>query len=414
VRGLLLGLLVVTTVAACSKEEAPAAFERPPAPVRVAAATTRDVPVYVDEIGRAAAKETVWVKSQVGGRVEEARFEDGAELKKGDVLFTIDARPFQAKLDATEAAVLAAQAALARAKTSSLRPDAALVRAKAALDLAKSEFVRVQGLIESNAVSRAEFDAKKSAVDMAQAEVRQAEADVKQAAPDEQQAAAAVKQAQADVAMAKLDVEYCTVRSPIDGRAGKRLVDAGNLVLGTGSPLVMVERVDPIYVDFTVAENDLSAVQRAMTQGALSVEVRLPDDPGAPRTGELTFLDNAVQNDTGTVSLRATLANADRRFWPGRFVNVRLVLETLRGAVLVPSTAPQESAKGAFVFVVGDDATATMRPVVVGQRQGDLVVVKDGVKAGEKVVVAGQLAVTPGGKVKIEEPAAPASAGAAK
>jgi multidrug efflux system membrane fusion protein len=199
------------------------------------------------------------------------------------------------------------------------------------------------------------------------------------------------------------------VRAPIDGRAGHRLVDAGNVIEATGAHLVMLERLDPVYVDFTVPENDLTEVQRNMARGPLSVEARLPDAPLEPRTGELTFVDNTVQERTGTVKLRATMPNADRRFWPGRFVTVRLVLSTLPGAVLVPATAPQLSAHGTFVYVVKDDATAEMRPVVLGQEHEGLVVIREGVKAGEKVVVAGQLAVTPGGKVRVETPAEPAA-----
>lgn len=390
---------------ACEKTQAMPVFERPPAPVQVAPAVARDVPVYLDEIGRAVARETVWVKSQVAGRIEAASFEDGADLKKGDVLFSIDARPFQARLGAAEASMLSAQAALVRSRTTGLRPEATLARARAALDLARAEFARVEGLVEAKAVSRADFDEKKSAVAIAEAEVKQAEADVRQTEPDQKQAEAVVKLAEADVAMARLDLEYCTIRSPIDGRAGHRLVDPGNLVAATASPLVMVERLDPVYVDFTVAESELSAVQRNMAKGTLRVEARLPDEQGDARAGALTFLDNAVQDGTGTVKLRATLPNADHRFWPGRFVKVRLVLETIPSAILVPAAAPQLAATGPFVYVVKEDDTAEMRPVVLGQRQDDLVVLREGVKAGERVIVAGQLAVGPGGKVRIESPA---------
>src|SRR5262249_21311728 len=150
---------------------------------------------------------------------------------------------------------------------------------------------------------------------------------------------------------------------------------------------------DPIYADFTVTENELTTVQRSMRQGTLKTEVRLPDEPEKPLTGMLTFLDNAVQQESGTVNLRATVPNPEHRLWPGRFVKVRLVLSTLPNAVLVPASAPQLSAKGSFVYVVKADSTAELRPVKTGQRQEDLVVV-DGVKPGERVVVAGQIGVT--------------------
>jgi multidrug efflux system membrane fusion protein len=166
--------------------------------------------------------------------------------------------------------------------------------------------------------------------------------------------------------------------------------------------LLVIQKLDPVYADFTITETELSAVQLNMSQGRLKVEVRLPDDSGRPLLGRLTFLDNAVAQETGTVMLRATIPNPDRRLWPGRFVKVRLVLTTIASAVLVPASAPQMSAKGAFVYVVKEDSTAEMRPVTTGQRQGGLVVVEHGIKAGERVVVNGQLGVTPGGKVLAE------------
>jgi multidrug efflux system membrane fusion protein len=213
----------------------------------------------------------------------------------------------------------------------------------------------------------------------------------------------------------RLNLEYCTIRSPINGRAGQRAVDIGNVVAPNSGSLLVIQRLDPVYADFTVTENDLTAVQRNMAKRSLRVEVRLPDENGNAREGKLTFLDNAVQEGTGTVKLRATLANSDRRFWPGRFAKIRLILDTHADAVLVPADAPQLSAKGAFVYVIKSDSSAELRPVKLGQRQGELVVVTDGVKAAEKVVVKGQLGVTPGGKVRIaDQPAekqpAPAAA----
>ncbi|HEX2929494.1 MAG TPA: efflux RND transporter periplasmic adaptor subunit, partial [Candidatus Binatia bacterium] len=179
--------------------------------------------------------------------------------------------------------------------------------------------------------------------------------------------------------------------------------------------LLVIQRLDPIYADFTVTETELSAVQRNMAKGSLRVDVRLPDDGIKPREGKLTFLDNAVQEGTGTIKLRATMTNSDRYFWPGRFAKVRLILSTRENAVMVPAEAPQLSAKGSFVYVVKSDFTSELRPVKVGQRQGELIVIEDGIKAGERVVIKGQLGVTPGGKVKISEGAgSPGSPSAAK
>jgi multidrug efflux system membrane fusion protein len=355
------------TLAGCDRK-APAAFERPPAAVTVATTEVKDVPVYVDEIGKIVAREVVSIQPQVSGRITEIHFVDGADVRKGDLLFTIDPRPYQARLD---------------------QATASLARARAVLDLAKTELGRVAKLAGTKAVSQSDFDTRKNAVAVADAQAR-------------------LDQASVDTAV--LDLEYCSIRSPIDGRAGQRLVDVGNVVAANGAPLLVVERVDPIYADFTVSENDLIAVQQAMAQGALRADVSLPDLPGEPVSGALTFLDNAVQDQSGTVKLRATVPNPERRFWPGRFVKVRLVLRTRPNAVLVPVTAPQPSAKGDFVAVVKADSTAELRPVKVGQRQGDSVVIEEGLAAGERVVVTGQLAVTPGGKVRIEEPAAGAAA----
>jgi multidrug efflux system membrane fusion protein len=392
-------------LAACSRPAAPGAFERPPAPVTVAEAVARDVPVYLDEIGRVVASESVRVRAQVSGTLLAVRFEDGADLRKGDVLFEIDPRPFRARLEGAEAARLAAEAALLRARTATQGPEAALAGARATAALARSELTRAEGLADTKAISAADLDAKRGSLAVADAGVGRAEADLRKSQPDEKQAEADLKRAEADVAAARVDLEYATVRSPVDGRAGHRLLDAGNVVGPESGPLVRIERLDPVYADFSVAEARLDVVRKAMARGALRVEVRIPGDGGEPLAGSLTFLDNAVDGASGTVKLRATLPNPDRRLWSGQFVRVRLVLETLPGAVLVPASAPMTSATGTFVYVVKDDGTAEMRPAAVGQGQGDLVVLREGVKAGERVVVAGQLSVTPGGPVRVEAPA---------
>ena len=345
-------------VLGCGKKNE-AAVERPPAPVTVVAAITQNVPVYIDAVGKIVAREVVSIQPQVSGRITQIHFADGADVKVGQLLFTIDPRPYQAQLNQAEAN---------------------LAQAEAALSLAKINFSRVENLSDPRAVSRQDYDTKKSAVDNADA---------------------LVKQNRAAVENSRLNLEYCTIRSPINGRAGQRAVDVGNVVAANTGSLLVIQRLDPVYADFTVTENDLTAVQRNMAKRSLRVEVRLPDEDGDARQGQLTFLDNTVQEGTGTVKLRATLPNSDRRFWPGRFAKIRLVLDTRVDAVLVPADAPQLSAKGAFVYVVNNDSAAEQRMVKLGQRQGELVVVTDGVKADEKVVVKGQLGVTPGGKVHI-------------
>jgi multidrug efflux system membrane fusion protein len=351
-------ILAALGSAACGGKKNTQSFERPPAPVTVAQAVARDVPVYLDEVGKCVAREVVSVLPQVSGRITELHFTDGSDVKKGDLLFTIDPRPFEAQLHASQAD---------------------LARANAALNLAKTQWSRAETLIQTKAISQEEYDTRKNSVELTEAQSRQAAASTE---------------------MARLNLEYCSIRSPIDGRAGHRLVDVGNVVKVNETTLLTIERLDPIYADFTVAQNDLSEVQKNMRAGSLKAEIRLPDDPDKPIPGTLTFLDNAVADATGTVMLRATAANPDHRLWPGRFVKVRLLLSTLRGAILVPAAAPQLSGKGPFVYVVKPDSTADMRPVVTGQKQGELVVIQQGIQAGEKVVVSGQLGVTPGGKVR--------------
>jgi len=359
--------VALALAAGCAKPPEPPPFERPPSPVTVVAAAAEDAPVYLEEVGKILAREVVAVRPEVSGRILEIRFADGSDVKKGDPLFALDPRTYRSALDAAAAG---------------------LAGAKATLDLAKVDFDRVANLVEMKAISRAEFDAKKGAVAVAEAKVLSGEAAVE---------------------AARIDLDRCVIASPIDGRAGERLVDTGNVVSPASGALVVLQRIDPVYAEFTVTEKDLDAVQASLAQKRLKAEVRLPDGEGAPRAAEVTFLDNAVAEGTGSVRIRATVPNADRAFWPGRFVRVRLILDTLPAAVLVPASALQASAKGPFAFVVKEDGTAELRPVRTGQRQGDRIVVLEGLSAGERVVLTGHIGVMPGGKVRIEEPVAAAA-----
>jgi len=368
---LLLAALALLTTVSCTRSSVQAAAPAMPAPlVSVVRATQQDVPRYLDEIGRNAAFESVTVTPQVGGRITERHFQDGENLRKGQLLFVIDPRPYKAQVDAAQAA---------------------LAQAKAALDLARIQFARDEEVIGAKAISRQDYDTKKNAVDVDQAQV---------------------EAAQASLETAQLNLEYCYIHSPIDGRAGARLVDVGNVVQANATSLLSIQRLDPIYAEFTITEGDLPGVQKQMAGGILKAAVRLPSDPeNAGRSGRVEFLDNAVQNGSGTVNLRATLSNPDHHFWPGQFVDVKLVLSTEKAAVLIPNEAAQISQQGPFVYVVKTDDTAEFRPVKLGQRQGDQVVVTEGVAANERVVLAGQMLVRPGGKVRVdgESPAANAS-----
>jgi membrane fusion protein, multidrug efflux system len=360
----LMALLVISCGRGNARADAP--MELPPPLVTVVTAKAQDVPRYLDEIGRNVAFESVSIMPQVTGRVTERHFQDGENLKKGQLLFVIDPSPYKAQLDAAKAS---------------------LQQAKAALELAKIQFERDQELVDTRAISKQDYDTKKNAVDVNQAQVEAAEAAIE---------------------TAQINLDYCYIHSPIDGRAGARLVDVGNVVQANTTSLLSIQRLDPIYGTFTITEADLPQVQKQMGRGNLSAMVRLPSDPeNFTRLGKVEFLDNAVQNTTGTVNLRATISNPDHHFWPGQFVDVKLVLATEKAAVLVPNEATQLSQQGPFVYVIKSDDTAELRPVTLGQRQGKDVVITNGLQAGERVVLAGQLLVHPGGKVHIDTGAAP-------
>jgi membrane fusion protein, multidrug efflux system len=408
---LLPGVLPTLFFAACSNKAAQGGFERPPAPVSTAVAAAQDVPTYLDAIGKTVAREVVSIQPQVSGRITAIHFTDGANVKKGQLLFTIDTRPFEANLRQ-------AQANVAKDGALKKQAEANLAKEVAQANWGEVQVKRYRTLVEQGVVAREQYEELRANLDSLNANVGSARAAVNSAAET-------IKVDTAAVESTKVQLSYCSIRSPIDGRAGQRLVDVGNVVNpgggsgnnassdtpGNGNGLLIIERLDPIYADFTISQNSLVAVQQQMQAGRLRTEVRLPDAADEPVIGQLTFLNNAVGNTTGTVNLRATIPNAGHTFWPGRFVNIRLVLNTIHQAVLVPSSAPQMSAKGSFVYVVKQDSTAEQRPVSLGQRQGDLIVIESGVQPGENVVITGQLGVTPGGKVRIEQPATPSAAG---
>jgi multidrug efflux system membrane fusion protein len=314
-------------------------------PVLVAKVVTRDVPLYLDEIGTCAAYETVQVQAQVSGQIIARHFQDGSDVKKGDLLFTIDPRPFQAALDQAKA-----QAALDQAT------------------LKRQEDLRARKVISQQDYDTAVANAQKS---------------------------------QATVEAAQVNFDYCYIKSPINGRVGLRNVDAGNLVGPSSPALVTIQGLDPIYTDFTVSETDLPLVRRYLGGPNVKVETRSPDGSVPPREGELYFIDTAVQPGAGTVKARGVTPNPDRAFWPSEFVRVRFILDKIKDANLVPSQAAQISQSGPFVFVVKPDNTVDLRKVKPGQRQdGDLQVIENGLNAGETVVVTGQLSLAPGTKVE--------------
>lgn len=406
--GLIVAGLTASLLTGCVNK-AQQNFTRPPSPVQVTVAVSQDVPTYLDAIGKTVAREVVSIQPQVSGRITKIHFTDGANVKKGQLLFTIDTRPFEASLRQ-------AQANLSKDSALKKQAEANLAREIAQAKWGLAQVERYRLLVEQGVVPREQYEQYRANYDSLKANVEAARAAVRSADETMKVDAAAIESA-------KVQLSYSYIRSPIDGRAGQRLVDIGNVVNpggssnggsnGNSNSLLVIERLDPIYADFTISQNSLTAVQQQMRQGSLRAEVRLPDTGAEAVVGELTFLDNSVQNATGQVTLRATIPNVGHQFWPGRFVNIRLVLNTIHGAVLVPTTAPQMSANGSFIYVVKQDSTAEQRPVALGQTQGDMIVVVSGVAAGERVVTNGQLGVTPGGKVVIEQPrevASPATA----
>jgi multidrug efflux system membrane fusion protein len=354
-------LLLFRAIAGRQKATPPPA----PRPVDVAKVIQKDVPLYLDEIGTCTAFETVQVQAQVSGQITSRNFQDGADVKKGDILFTIDPKPFQALLD---------------------QAQGQLAQAKSQLVLDQINLTRQQNLRGKNVNSPQDLDTAQGTVNNDEAKVKSAEG---------------------AVASAQWNVDNCNVRSPIDGRAGLRLVDVGNMVSsgsgGSGNILVTIQGIDPIYTDFTIAEPDLPLVRKYLGGPNVKVMTDAEDDQLPPREGKLSFIDNALQSGSGTVKARGVTPNPDRALWPSQFVHVRLVLDVLKDAKLVPSGAVQIGQNGPYIFVVKPDSTLDLRQVKSGQRQGDLTVITEGVKNGETVVISGQLQLAPGTKIAPRE-----------
>ncbi|HXI01913.1 MAG TPA: efflux RND transporter periplasmic adaptor subunit [Candidatus Saccharimonadales bacterium] len=343
--------------AACSQAQ-PRQGEAPPVPVSTAAAVATDVPIEVRSIGTVEAYSTIDVRAQVGGVLEEVHFREGQDVRKGDLLFTLDSRPYQAALEA-------AQAALAR--------DSALLKT------AQQDVKRYTGLVKKEYVTQEEYD---------QIETNAATLE------------AAVRKDKADIDDATVNLEYCTIRSPIDGRTGRLQVHAGNLVkANSDNPLVTIKKIVPVYVSFSVPERYLTSIRQRKDESPLTVRAKIPDSDLDPIEGTLSFVDNSVDRSTGTVSLKATFPNRDRALWPGLFVDTSLVLGMLHGAVVVPSQAIQTGQHGPYVFVVKDDQTVDSREVTPGQVSGAVTVIDKGLQAGETVVTDGQLRLIPGAKI---------------
>jgi len=415
-------LAVLLGVSGCGqKTQALPPAAPPPASVHAAKAESRDVPLYLEGIGKCVAPEVVSIQPQITGRITAIHFVDGTEVKKGDKLFSIDPRPFQIQLDQAKAEHAMNVASLEQSKVALQQLQAGIVRAEAGLaetrtrqKLNMMEFERAKGLLETNAVARQEYDTRQMAVVTGEAQITSGEAGITQAKAELKQGEAAVVVAQAKlagsqskIAAAELNLEYTTLVAPINGRIGQKHVDVGNIVKENDNamPLVMLQTLDPIYAEFIVPEAELGRIQAGMAAKTVSVECWTPGNEAKKRSGDVFFLDSSVQDQTGTLRLRARIKNEDRAFWPGQFVNFRLVLSTMKDAALAPAVAIQIGQTGTYVFVVKADSTVELRPVKPGLRYGSQVAVLEGLSAGETVVTAGHLMLQPGAKVQIAQPA---------
>jgi multidrug efflux system membrane fusion protein len=327
-------------------------------PVSVATVVKQDVPVYVQGLGNAQPLATVTIKSQVDGRLDKVVFREGQEVKKGELLAQVDPRPFAIQLHQAQAALL--------------RDDAQYRNAK--LNLERFRELRARNLIAQQQV------------------------DDQQALAD--QLEGGVKADQALVENARLQLDYARIKSPIDGTTGVRLVDPGNIVHASDpTGIVVVTQLDPMAVVFTLPQDDLPQVSKRLAEGPLTVEAYNRDGAILLQTGKLELIDNQVNQATATIRLKAVLPNPNRSLWPSEFVKVKLLLTTEKDALTIPAAAVQRGPQGVFVYVVGPDQTASLRPIETSQTVDQLAIVSKGLSPGDRVVVEGQNQLRPGANV---------------
>lgn len=355
-------------------------------PVVVAQAQQKDVPVDIDGIGNVEAYSTISVRSQVTGTLTDVFFHEGDFVKKGDHLFTIDPRPYQALLEQAQANLVRDQALLVQA-------EANLARDAANAEYQQLSAERTAQLTQRGILSKDQAEQVRAGADATAALVNADKAAV-------ESARAQLVSQQAAVDSAKVSLSYTIIRSAIDGRTGNLTVKTGNLVTANSAELMTIAQIQPVYVTFSVPATHLPTIKSHMTQVKLPVVVTPQDADAQPAAGDLTFIDNAVDPTTDTIKLKATFANADRRLWPGQFARVRLRLTTIQQATVVPQQALQTGQDGQFVFVVKSDSTVEQRPVTAGQHVNDDVLIEKGLKPGETVVTEGQLRLEQGTKVQ--------------
>jgi len=329
-------------------------------PVTIDGVEQKQMSVAVSAVGNVEAFALVSVIAQVGGRVEKVHFKEGDAVRRGDLLFTLDRRPFEA--------------ALGQAR-------AQLERDRVLAANAESDLKRYETLVGKEYVSREQFEKLQTQVTALQATLR---AD------------------QSAAESARLNLQYATIRSPIDGRTGSLLVDQGNVVKANDKPLVVIRQVQPIYIRFSVPERYLARIRQSISKEKLRVEARIPDAEEGPVLGELSFMDNTVDTATGTVGLKALFPNSEEALWPGQYVDVTLRLSVEANAIVVPAAALQQSSEGDFVLLLRDDQSVTIRKVKVSRIENEQAVIREGLSPGEKVVTDGQFQLTEGSKVVIK------------
>lgn len=356
-------------------------------PVTVAMVSQKDVPVEVQVIGNVEAYSTISVKAQVGGELTNVYFHEGDYVKKGDLLFTIDPRPFQAALNQAVATVAKDEAALGQAKAN-------LARDSANLRYQQSQASRYNELFKGGIISKDQSEQLSATADATSEGVAADKAAI-------QSADAELSAAKAAVDSARVQLSYTSIRSPIDGRTGNLNVKQGNIVTANSVEMMTITQVNPIYVTFSVPEANLGDVKRYMAERKLEVRARTQDDMPVDEAGVLTFVDNAVDTTTGTIKLKGTFQNVDRKLWPGQFVRVTLRLAMRPNAVVVPNQAIQTGQNGTFVYVVKSDRSVEVRPVSASLRVDQDMVVDKGLEPGETVVTEGQLRLAPDSRVAI-------------
>lgn len=357
------GILLIFMLAflpSCSKGKEQQ-MKKPPVPVTVGTVIKKTVPVQIRAIGNVEAYSTVSIKARVGGELEKVYFHEGQDVKKGALLFTIDPSVYKTALESAKAN---------------------LVRDMALAKKAEEDIVRYKELYKEQLVSSSQYE---------------------QIFANAEALKATVEGDKAAVENARLQLSYCSIYAPISGRTGSLLVDQGNLIKANDDkPMLVINQIQPVYVSFSVPEKNLPEIKKYMAGGKLGIEALISKEDKRPEQGVLTFVDNAVDITTGTIKLKGTFANKEKRLWPGQFVSLILTLTTKPDAIVIPSQAVQAGQKGQYVFVVKDDMTVEYRPVnVVMILNGDAVIEK-GLNPGDKVVTDGQLNLIPGAKVEIK------------